>query len=85
MRRGGSRRILRSCGGSRNQRTAHQTNKRLRTVICSDEQEGAHLGSQKDCNAELRSAAGLREQLGEHNAGGCLGGFNYRLRGRLWR
>jgi hypothetical protein len=57
----------------------------LRTVICSDEQEAAHLGSQKDCNAELRGAAGLREQFGEHNAGLGLGGFNYRLRGRLWR
>jgi len=42
-------------------------------------------GSQKDCNAELRAAAGLRGQLGEHNAGLGLGGSNYRLRGRLWR
>ena len=29
--------------------------------------------------------AGLRGQLGEHNAGLGLGGSNYRLRGRLWR
>ena len=53
--------------------------------FCSDEQEAARLGSQKDCNAELRAAAGLQEQLGEHNAGLGLGGSNCRLRGRLWR
>jgi hypothetical protein len=58
---------------------------RLRTVICSDEQEAARLRSQKDCNAELPAAAGLRGQLGEHNAGLGLGGSNYQLRGRLWR
>ena len=28
--------------------------------------------------------AGLRGQLGEHNAGLGLGGSNYLLRGRLW-
>ena len=57
----------------------------MNRYFCSDEQEVARLGSQKDCNAELRTAAGLRGQLGEHNAGLGLGGSNYRWRGRLWR
>jgi hypothetical protein len=30
---------------------AHQTNKHLRAVNCSDEQQAARLESQKDCNA----------------------------------
>jgi hypothetical protein len=53
-------------------------------IAANNEQDAARLGSQKDCNAVLRPGAGLRGQLGEHNAEG-LGGSNYRLRGRLWR
>ena len=66
---------------------AHQTNKRLRAVNCSDEQQAARLESQKDCNAELRINSGSAAKLGEvfhgHNARLGLGRFNYRLRGCL--
>jgi hypothetical protein len=41
-----------------------QTNKRLRAVICSNEQQAACLESQKECNAELRTNSGSAGTVG---------------------
>ena len=42
-------------------------------------------GHKKIAMQNYALTAGLRGQLGEHNAGLGLGGSNYRWRGRLWR
>ena len=59
---------------------AHQTNKHLRAVICSDEQQAACLESQKDRNTELRTNSGSVGVRCFHGAKLGLGRFNYRLR-----